>query len=252
MGFSKATAAVYLLALSALGSAEVTTTSTGTSTSTKAIHSITTTTTTTSRTITHTSATIPAGRTSTSHESVPGVTHIPDSAIILSVERKHESQDSPETLFISASTPFLTPSCASASAFNLTSSRLSLHGHPLSTTADIVFQPLTTTKFPSALDGRMGIDTGFSVEDGYLRWYNGRFYGGRARYCVTGGGMVNVVFHVSKTWPEGCEEVDLRVWGEGECGGDRVVEGGRIGEGDEVRTTGVESMTPAAAGWDEL
>ncbi|KAI1454319.1 hypothetical protein F4805DRAFT_477662 [Annulohypoxylon moriforme] len=261
MGLAKTTAAVYLLAFSALSGAEVTTTSTGTGTgtSTKAIHSITTTTTTTSRTITHTSATSPAGKTSTSTESVPGVTHIPDSAIILSIVRANSPQnnehhddfgDDLETLFIKTTTPsspHLTPSCASASAFNLTSGRLSRHEKHVATNADVVFQPLGMTEYPSALEGAMGIDTVFSVEDGYLRWYNERFYGGRARYCWNKG-MVEVVFHISKTWPEGCEEVDVRVFREGECRDGEVVEGERIGEIEEGRKVGEVSTTGTRAG----
>ncbi|KAI1206741.1 uncharacterized protein F4807DRAFT_463430 [Annulohypoxylon truncatum] len=282
MGLAKATAAVYLLAFSALGGAEVTTTSagTGTGTSTKAAHSITTNTTTTSRTVTHTSATSPAGKTSTSPSHVPGVTHIPDSPILLSIvpllnpqSRERDSSNgswNPESLFVTTSTPFLTRSCANASPFNLISGRLSNanDGAHLSTIPDVVYQPLTTTTFAHANPGR-AIDETFSVEDGYLRWYDARFYGGRARYCVSGEKeMVNVVFHINKTWPEGCEEVDVRVFRENECREGKVVEGVRIGGVEEVetgrmggqaRTTGTSvaagvdaSATTAPGGSDEL
>ncbi|KAI0897416.1 hypothetical protein F4806DRAFT_507888 [Annulohypoxylon nitens] len=271
MGLTKTTTAAYLLAFSALSGAEVTTTSAGTGTPTKAIHSITTTTTTTSsRTITHTSATSPAGKSSTTSSHVPGVTHIPDTSIFLSIvpaRSSHDPLDNFESIpiFINATLPTLqTPSCDNASPFNLTSGRLSHHGKYLSTIADVVYQPLTTTSFAhvNPREGAREIDTGFSVEDGFLRWYDSAFYGGRARYCRIKGkeeggmgmGVVNAVFHISKTWPKGCEEVDVRVYRTSECRDGKVVEGTRIGEGEggEARTTGVASATTGAAGWDEL
>ncbi|XDG07732.1 hypothetical protein ABKA04_007347 [Annulohypoxylon sp. FPYF3050] len=282
MGLTKTTAAAYLLVFSALSGAEVTTTSAGTGTSTKAIHSITTTTTTTSsRTITHTSATSPAGKSSTTSSShVSGVTHIPDTSIILSIvpvrtpqnnvfdsdsfdDSYEDSEGTP--IFINATLPTLqTPSCADASPFNLTSGRLSYHGKYLSTIADVVYQPLTTTSFAhvNPREGAREIDTGFSVEDGFLRWLDSAFYGGRARYCRIMGkeeggrgmGVVNAVFHINKTWPKGCEEVDVRVYKVSDCKDGKLVEKTRIGEGEggEARTTGVASATTGAAGWDEL
>lgn len=129
-----------------------------------------------------------------------------------------------------------------------------------------MYQPLTTTSFAhvNPREGAREIDTGFSVEDGFLRWYDAAFYGGRARYCRIKGtdeseegkggkgrgmGVVNAVFHINRTWPKGCEEVDVRVYRASECMDGKLVEGMRIGE---ASTTAVASATTGAAGWDEL
>ncbi|KAI1090051.1 hypothetical protein F5B19DRAFT_347710 [Rostrohypoxylon terebratum] len=203
MVFTKTTAAACLLAFSALSGAEVTTTSTGTGAPTKAIHSITTTTTSTtntnSRAAPHTSATSPAGKISTASSShVPGVTHIPDTAVFLSIvplrtttrndssQSEEEEEEDVPPIFINATLPTLqTASCAHASPFRLTGGRLAHRGAYLATIADIVYQPLITTSSAHlhAREGAREIGSGFSVENGFLRWFDGAFYGGRARYC---------------------------------------------------------------------
>ncbi|KAI2466758.1 hypothetical protein F4781DRAFT_444835 [Annulohypoxylon bovei var. microspora] len=263
-------AAACLLAFCALAGAQATTTTgtatgagAGATTKTRAI-SITTTTVTTSRTITHTTSA--ASRTGTAH--VPGVTHIPDAAILLSVvplpaqaqdqvgSYDNHDHNSEGSLFVDTTHPRLARSCAGASPFNLTSGRLSSGGAYVATSPDVVFQPLR----PLARAGV--VDAVFSVEEGYLRWYDARFYGGRARYCRDAG-AVNVVFHIGKTWPRGCVEVDVRAVRESACKDGVVVEGGgRVGEGGEARTTasvvmgtgaaGAAGTTGVAGGWDEL
>ncbi|KAI0835390.1 hypothetical protein F5Y06DRAFT_299535 [Hypoxylon sp. FL0890] len=197
-------------------------------------------------TISSTSATSPSG---TSSSNIPGVTNLPGASIILSIVPMRDAKDAkrvqhtlePDSIFIDTTRP-PTPnpnSCTSASPFNLTAGRLSSNGHFLSTHRAVLYQPLGTSSSrtnsistPITTSTTISISTSFSIVDGLLRWYNEEFYRGRARYCrVRESGTVYVVFHTEKTWPVGCEEVDVAVFLVERCRGGRIVPGRLIGQG---------------------
>lgn len=111
------------------------------------------------------------------------------------------------------------------------------------------------------------IATTFSVVDGLLRWYSDEFYRGRARYCqIASTGLLYVAFHIDKTWPADCEEVDIAVHLASQCQGGQIVPGGPILPTGPVSTTDVEMATGTGGGvvgssstptsvkgyWDEL
>ncbi|KAF3064480.1 hypothetical protein GL218_02432 [Daldinia childiae] len=98
-------------------------------------------------------------------------------------------------------------SCAEATTFDLTDGLISSGGEYLAKAGDVLYEPFTTSsKHGVSAAGKFG------VEDGYLRWYDDGFYGGRARYCqMPGSGQVYVTYHIDSTWPAGCKEVDLAV-----------------------------------------
>ncbi|KAI1140836.1 hypothetical protein F5Y05DRAFT_288597 [Hypoxylon sp. FL0543] len=228
MGLSrlvKLAAAGYLWALSAQASASSPTTS-GSITAAPTPNSASS----------STSATSPSG-TASSH--VPGVTHLPDVSIILSVvpAKGKSSQHADASrdgvfFFIDATRPRNARGCADASPFNLTSGRLSRHAEALSADADVLYKPLGVSARAGA------VSTTFSVVDGALRWYDSSFYGGRARYCAVGG-LVYVVFHIEKTWPAGCAEVDLAVFLASQCRGGEILPGAPIVPTGRAETTGV-------------
>ncbi|KAI1408574.1 hypothetical protein F5Y13DRAFT_108487 [Hypoxylon sp. FL1857] len=216
-----------------------------------------------SNTISSTSATSPSG---TPSLSIPGVTSLPDLPIILSVVPVKDSVDDKgllqQQVFIDATRPINPTSCTSATPFNLTAGRLSTSGGQyLSTDRDVLYKPLGTSSRTHA------IASTFSIVDGLLRWYSDAFYRGRARYCqIPATGLVYVTFHIEKTWPQDCGEVDVAVHLASQCNG------GEIGPGAPILPTGVVSTTDVAmamgtgtggvrggaartsaeGGWDEL
>ncbi|KAI1103998.1 hypothetical protein F4804DRAFT_308352 [Jackrogersella minutella] len=256
-------AAACLLAFPAVAMTQVTTSSTTTSLSTLiSAMPLTTTTTTVSKTMSSTSATSPSG---TAPSNVPGVTHIPDVSIILSIvpARDSLSHEDSEGVpgrrdgFVDITRPLNAHTCSSASHFSLTSGQLCSHGEYLSTDRNVLYRPF-------AVSSHMGsITSTFSVVDGFLRWYDERFYQGRARYCREATlGQVYVAFHISKTWPAGCEEVDVKVYLESQCKDGEIVNGEPILGGRPVWTTGImvaaetitgtELITSTRGIWGEL
>ncbi|OTA97615.1 hypothetical protein M434DRAFT_7832 [Hypoxylon sp. CO27-5] len=254
MGLShraKAVAAACLLAFSAQASTTTTSslTTRGSLTSTP-----------TSDIISSTSATPPSGPSSS---NIPGVTSLPDASIILNIVPPRDSiNDKKGTVFIDATRPTNPSSCTGATPFNLTAGRLSSNGEHLSSDRDVLYKPFGVSSRPHP------ISTTFSVVDGFLRWYNDGFYRGRARYCqIASTGLLYVAFHIDKTWPVDCVEVDVAVHLAAQCQGGEIVPGGPILPTGPVSTTDVERATGTGVGaigvggstptvakgsWDEL
>lgn len=59
------------------------------------------------------------------------------------------------------------------------------------------------------------ISTTFALIDGELNWYNETFFGGRAGFCAVGA-KVYATFAADQ-WPEGCADVQLRVFKAAQC-----------------------------------
>ncbi|OTA62680.1 hypothetical protein K449DRAFT_433585 [Hypoxylon sp. EC38] len=197
--------------------------------------------------ISSTSATPPSGPSSS---NIPGVTSLPDVSIILNIvptrdspDRKDTVSDKKGTVFIDATRPINPSSCTGATPFNLTAGRLSSNGEYLSIDRDVLYKPFGVSSRPHP------IATTFSVVDGFLRWYNDGFYRGRARYCqVASTGLLYVAFHIDKTWPAGCEEVDVAVHLAAQCQGGEIVPGGPILPTGLASTTGFERATGTGTG----
>ncbi|KAI2637719.1 hypothetical protein GGS26DRAFT_544893 [Hypomontagnella submonticulosa] len=159
--------------------------------------------------------------TSTTTSAIPGTTNIPKRPIHLSVVNAsnpknrrdgirdvHEVQSGiPSTSdndFIGTGGRTVDGGCNGATLFQLTNGQLSSGDEFVTTNSNVLNQPLEA----SAREG--SITPTFAVVDGRLRWYNDDFYQGRARFCmVPGSDQVYAVFHISSTWPENCEEVDI-------------------------------------------
>ncbi|OTB02897.1 hypothetical protein M426DRAFT_24329 [Hypoxylon sp. CI-4A] len=235
-----------------------------TTTSTISLKTTTTTTTTTSSPpIINAVATtsIPTSATSPSSTStnLPGITHIPDTSIILAVVPisnpsnhihaapdqgaidKHQQPKQQSRFFIDATGCTNAQSCRAATPFTLTHGRLSSstttnsntnsnsnsNTNSISTDRDIMFQPLLITRHTTGT-----IASTFSVVDGLLRWFDPGFHQGRARYCLQpGSGILYVAFHNRKTWLPGCAEVDVEVYLAGQCREGEIVGGALVRHG---------------------
>ncbi|KAI0385225.1 hypothetical protein F5Y04DRAFT_208302 [Hypomontagnella monticulosa] len=156
----------------------------------------------------------------TSASAIPGTTNIPKRPIHLAVVNRtapkvrrdgireaHEVQSVPQSSgsdFIGTGGRTIAGGCNDATLFQLTNGQLSSGDEFVTTNDNVLNQPLEA----SAREG--AITPTFSVVDGRLRWYNDDFYQGRARFCmVPESSQVYAVFHISSTWPEDCEEVEI-------------------------------------------
>ncbi|KAI0119536.1 hypothetical protein F4814DRAFT_412379 [Daldinia grandis] len=134
-------------------------------------------------------------------------------------------------------------SCTDATTFYLTDGAISSNGEYVMTGRGVSYEPFTAS---SARGDHVAGK--FGVEDGYLRWYDDGFYGGRARYCqMPGHGQVYVTYHADNTWPNGCEEVDLEVGLESWCRNGEYVPGG--GEYPEEDDHGYETGYATTTGY---
>ncbi|KAI1392379.1 uncharacterized protein F4822DRAFT_390838 [Hypoxylon trugodes] len=184
--------------------------------------------------------------TSTSPSGIPGIIDIPGTSIILSIIPTPNSANTKSSIFIGPGNP---NTCTRATPFHLKSGQLSnsADGQFISTKKDISFQPFSASS-------RQGpIATTFSVVNGRLHWYDSAFYQGRARYCrVASSGQVYIVFHIDKTWPDRCEEVDIAVHLASRCQGGEIVPGEFVLPSAEAGATGTASSGSGGVSREEL